>query len=121
MEGRNPASTSNYGLVKLADGVTSSATDRAATANSVKTAYDLANTKQDALVSGTNIKTVNNQSILGSGNLDIAVSPEIAISTTQPTGDEVLWINPNEVPTGGSGGGSEPDVFSTTETLTNKI
>ncbi len=27
--------------------------------------------KQDALVSGTNIKTINNQSILGEGNLDI--------------------------------------------------
>ena len=34
------------------------------------TATDLA-TKQDTLVSGTNIKTINNQSILGSGNLDI--------------------------------------------------
>lgn len=29
------------------------------------------NGKQEALVSGTNIKTINNQSILGSGNLDI--------------------------------------------------
>ena len=29
------------------------------------------NNKQDALVSGTNIKTINNQSILGSGNLSI--------------------------------------------------
>lgn len=28
-------------------------------------------TKQDALVSGTNIKTINNESILGSGNIDI--------------------------------------------------
>lgn len=28
-------------------------------------------TKQDILVSGTNIKTINNQSILGSGNIDI--------------------------------------------------
>lgn len=27
--------------------------------------------KQDALVSGTNIKTINNTSILGSGNIDI--------------------------------------------------
>ena len=27
-------------------------------------------------------------------------APEIAISTTQPSGDEVLWINPNEVPSG---------------------
>ena len=29
-------------------------------------------TKQDTLVSGTNIKTINNQDITGSGNLDIA-------------------------------------------------
>jgi len=28
-------------------------------------------TKQDTLVSGTNIKTINNESILGSGNIDI--------------------------------------------------
>lgn len=30
------------------------------------------NTKQDTLVSGTNIKTINNQSILGSGNITIS-------------------------------------------------
>ena len=29
-------------------------------------------TKQDTLVSGTNIKTLNNQSLLGSGNISIA-------------------------------------------------
>ena len=34
------------------------------------TTTDLA-TKQDELVSGTNIKTINNESILGSGNIDI--------------------------------------------------
>lgn len=31
-------------------------------------------TKQDALISGTNIKTINNESILGSGNISIAAS-----------------------------------------------
>lgn len=30
------------------------------------------NSKQNALVSGTNIKTINNQSLLGSGNIDIS-------------------------------------------------
>jgi len=30
--------------------------------------------KQATLVSGTNIKTVNNQSLLGSGNIEIAVA-----------------------------------------------
>ena len=32
---------------------------------------ELHNTKQDILVSGTNIKTINNQSLLGSGNIEI--------------------------------------------------
>ena len=31
------------------------------------------NTKQDTLVSGTNIKTINGNSILGSGNLDVGI------------------------------------------------
>lgn len=34
------------------------------------------NEKQNTLVSGTNIKTINNQSVLGEGNLDIDVSME---------------------------------------------
>lgn len=37
--------------------------------------------KQDTLVSGTNIKTINNTSILGSGNIDIA-GKQILYSTT---------------------------------------
>lgn len=38
------------------------------TSGGVKTAVD---TKQDTLVSGTNIKTINNESLLGSGNITI--------------------------------------------------
>lgn len=37
-----------------------------------KTQYDVFNAKQDALVSGTNIKTVNSTSLLGSGNITIS-------------------------------------------------
>lgn len=33
---------------------------------------ELIDYKQDALVSGTNIKTINNQSLLGSGNITIS-------------------------------------------------
>ena len=33
--------------------------------------WDMMDRKQDSLVSGTNIKTINNQSLLGSGDLDI--------------------------------------------------
>lgn len=54
--------------------------------------------KQDALVSGTNIKTINNESILGAGNITLATEEkEIAISTTEPTdADTKIWINPSE-------------------------
>ena len=37
--------------------------------------------KQDALVSGTNIKTVNNQSLLGSGNIDVQSQPTVSGTT----------------------------------------
>ena len=47
----------------------------------VKTAVD---TKQDTLVSGTNIKTINNTSLLGNGN--ISIESGITIDTTPITG-----------------------------------
>ena len=37
--------------------------------------------KQDTLISGTNIKTVNGESILGSGDLDVSVEVDSALST----------------------------------------
>lgn len=37
--------------------------------------------KQDALVSGTNIKTINNQTILGSGNIDVQTLPTVSGTT----------------------------------------
>ena len=45
------------------------------------------NNKQDTLISGENIKTVNNQSILGSGNIDIQVSQVQANWTETDTSD----------------------------------
>ena len=45
------------------------------------------NSKQDLLVSGTNIKTINGNSLLGSGNLTINNSPSLGIVTgTNVTG-----------------------------------
>lgn len=41
----------------------------------------LAKNKQDTLTSGTNIKTINNQSLLGSGNIEIS-APSITVDTT---------------------------------------
>lgn len=51
-------------------------------------------------ISGTNIKTVNNISLLGSGNIEIAgsdngVDPEIIVGSTQPTNTNArIWIIP---------------------------
>ena len=39
------------------------------------------NSKQNILVSGTDIKTINNQSILGSGNLSISATPDYTTIT----------------------------------------
>lgn len=50
-------------------------------------------TKQDVLVSGTNIKTINNQSLLGSGNITIS---------------------------GGGGGSTTPYIFDGTDTESNR-
>ena len=45
----------------------------------------LINAKQNKLVSGTNIKTVNNQSILGSGNINI-------VNTIYPVGSIYMSV-----------------------------
>lgn len=63
---------------------------------------ELHNTKQDILVSGTNIKTINNESILGSGNIviqggsgsDYSAGANIDIST-----DNVISVTGITVPT----------------------
>ena len=65
------ATTSAYGVTKLSTSTSSTSTSLAATASAVKSAYDLANGKQDRLVSGTNIKTINGQSLLGSGDITV--------------------------------------------------
>ena len=66
------ATTTYYGATRLSSAVASTATSLAATPYAVKQAYDLANGKQDALVSGTNIKTINGNSLLGSGDIEIS-------------------------------------------------
>lgn len=55
-------------------------------------------TLQDKLVSGTNIKTINSQSILGSGNMEISGGAEIPIQDNPPENPEEgdLWIDSNE-------------------------
>lgn len=53
---------------------------------------------QDKLISGQNIKTINNQPILGSGNINIEggsgeIEESIYIGTTEPTNGEKIWID----------------------------
>ena len=66
------------------------------------------NTKQDTLVSGTNIKTINNQSILGSGNItltggsggggDINVIESVKVNGSALTPDANKAVNITAVP-----------------------
>ena len=48
------------------------------------------NNKQDTLVSGTNIKTINNTSLLGSGNIEIEGSSYTAGTGIEITNDNVI-------------------------------
>lgn len=50
-------------------------------------------TKQDTLVSGTNIKTINNQSLLGSG--DITVKENVQADWNATSGDAVILNKPD--------------------------
>ncbi len=52
---------------------------------------DLAN-KQDKLVSGTNIKTINNESILGSGNISISGGGDSAVGTITFTDSQMYSL-----------------------------
>lgn len=70
------ATTTYYGVTKLSNSTNSTSSAYAATPAAVKAAYDLANGKQAALVSGTNIKTINGSSILGSGDLVVGGSAD---------------------------------------------
>ena len=69
----------------VANIVTESAYD--ATTNKIATVSDLPDisTKQDTLVSGTNIKTINSTSILGSGNIDTTSQSVTTLSGTSIT------------------------------------
>lgn len=68
-----------------------SASDDAVSSQKAIKAY--ADTKQDNLVSGTNIKTVNNTSLLGSGNISIpviTVDSSLSTSSTNPVRNSVV-------------------------------
>lgn len=57
-------------------------------AQSGKAVAEAVSDKQDSLVSGTNIKTINNQSILGSGNITIEGGSDVEVDQTyNPTSE----------------------------------
>ena len=106
------ATTTYYGVTKLSSATNSTSTALAATASAVKAAYDLANGKQDELVSGTNIKTVNNNSLLGSGNLAIETLPTVTASDNDKVLTVVSGAWAATTPSGGGG-----SVTTTTVTI----
>lgn len=59
-------------------------------------------TKQDTLVSGTNIKTINNESILGSGNISVLGALEQAIDSDKLNGltasNYIRFYNQSDAP-----------------------
>lgn len=102
--GKGTATTTYYGVTRLSTSTSSTSTNLAATPSAVKAAYDLANGKQDALVSGTNIKTVNGNSLLGSGDLTIQSGTNITTVTVPITvaawgGTTVCTVTVNGVTT----------------------
>ena len=94
------------------------------------------NSKQDTLVSGTNIKTINGQSVIGEGNIEIHQS-ELPIASANTLGGVKvgagLSINPESGVLSATGGGtadsvewdnvlSKPeDIVNITERLASKL
>ncbi|MCQ2957369.1 MAG: hypothetical protein MJ180_00540 [Candidatus Gastranaerophilales bacterium] len=84
------ATESTKGIMKLYSSIGNN-TDGTITQSAISISLS---TKQDALVSGTNIKTINNNSLLGSGNISISASLSSAGSSTTP-----IYINSSGTPT----------------------
>ncbi len=80
--------------------------------------------KQDALVSGTNIKTINNTSLLGSGN--VAVQPTLVSGTNIKTltvdGNVYSLLGSGTITiSGGSGGGGGNSGVSSVDGMTGDV
>lgn len=59
------------------------------TSELIGTVNEIIDDKQDTLVSGTNIKTINNASILGSGNIDIQGGSDVEAFTAAEV--QAIW------------------------------
>ena len=83
------ASKTDASILYLNEGVSALKT---LTEGHTKSIEDLGIAKQDALVSGTNIKTINSQSLLGSGNISIeeTVDSELSLTSENPVQNKVV-------------------------------
>ena len=57
--------------------------------------YTALSNKQDTLTSGTNIKTINSQSLLGSGNITVGGGTDVQVNGTSITSNDVANIVTN--------------------------
>lgn len=64
--------------IKITDAVSATSTDLV-TSSGISKALE---NKQDTLVSGSNIKTINNQSLIGEGNIELEIKADKDLSTT---------------------------------------
>jgi len=69
--GAEPADATILKQADVVNDLTHTDTNKPLSANQGKELKTLVDGKQETLVSGTNIKTLNNESLLGSGNIDI--------------------------------------------------
>ena len=82
--------------------------------------------KQDKLISGTNIKTINNQSLLGEGNISIesgtSITVDNALSDTSenPVQNKVITTKVNSLETSLGSKASQTDLDSLSSTVTTQ-
>jgi len=78
----------SYGIYKCNTAITTAESWTEAHWTAEKSLLEMVEDKQDTLVSGTNIKTINSTSLLGSGNISIPALP----SVTSSDNDKVLTV-----------------------------
>ena len=87
-------SSSNYGHVKVANNLTTSSFSSSGpvvlSAYQGKLLNDSVSSKQDSLISGTNIKTINNQSLLGSGDIQVTANIDMTNYYTKTEIDTMI-------------------------------
>ena len=106
-------------------GTASNVTGTVAVANGGTGATTAANARtnlsaQETLVSGTNIKTINSTSILGSGNIAISAGKSLLRITRYTSAGSGTWTKPSDtvsvlirtIAGGGGGGGGSSGVFA---------